>query len=109
MLAGSVHISKKWGFAGLQGISDATLEMHFGLYAGYVKSPTLLNERLTRSANAERRPMRIQRTPTGSGPGLRVNGMRHALGEAYGGFEQWKSDGIISIASRVQVRPSPLR
>ena len=26
--------------AGLQGISDKTLEIHLGLYSGYVKTPT---------------------------------------------------------------------
>lgn len=40
------HISKKWSLSGLQGISDRTLEMHFGLYEGYVKNTNLLNEQL---------------------------------------------------------------
>src|SRR5215469_11524209 len=37
---------KKWDLSGLHGISDATLQMHFGLYEGYVKNVNLLNERL---------------------------------------------------------------
>ena len=28
---------KEFNLSGLHGISDKTLEMHFGLYAGYVK------------------------------------------------------------------------
>jgi superoxide dismutase, Fe-Mn family len=40
------HTAKKWGLSGLQGISDRTLEMHFGLYEGYVKNTNLLNEQL---------------------------------------------------------------
>jgi len=40
------YTPKKWELSGLQGISDATLEMHFGLYEGYVKNVNLLNERL---------------------------------------------------------------
>ena len=40
------YAPKKWDLAGLQGISDATLEMHFGLYEGYVKNANLLNEKL---------------------------------------------------------------
>ena len=40
------YAPKKWNLAGLQGISDATLEVHFGLYEGYVKNVNLLNERL---------------------------------------------------------------
>ena len=31
---------------GLNGISDKTLEMHLGLYAGYVKNTNLLNEKV---------------------------------------------------------------
>jgi Fe-Mn family superoxide dismutase len=31
---------------GLNGISDKTLEIHFGLYAGYVKNTNLLNEQI---------------------------------------------------------------
>jgi Fe-Mn family superoxide dismutase len=38
------YAPKKWNLSGLQGISDATLEMHFGLYEGYVKNTNLLNE-----------------------------------------------------------------
>lgn len=37
---------KKWNLSGLQGISDQTLEIHFGLYEGYVKNTNLLNERI---------------------------------------------------------------
>ena len=31
---------------GLKGISDETLEIHFGLYNGYVKNTNLLNEKV---------------------------------------------------------------
>ena len=41
-----IYTPKKWDLAGLEGISDATLEMHFGLYEGYVKNTNLLNEML---------------------------------------------------------------
>jgi superoxide dismutase, Fe-Mn family len=40
------YTAKKWSLSGLQGISDRTLEMHFGLYEGYVKNTNLLNEQL---------------------------------------------------------------
>ena len=97
------------------GISDATLEMHFSLYEGYVKNTNLLNERL----GAIGRPVE----PPGQIPayaelvrrlGFEYNGMRlheyyfdnmakapgeigtgrlyNALGEAFGGFEEWKKD-----------------
>ena len=37
---------KKFNLSGLQGISDKTLEMHFKLYEGYVKSVNELNEKI---------------------------------------------------------------
>ena len=40
------YVPKKWNLSGLQGISDETLEIHFGLYEGYVKNTNLLNERI---------------------------------------------------------------
>src|SRR5579862_8857510 len=44
--APKTYTPKKWNLAGLQGISDATLEMHFGLYEGYVKNTNLLFEHI---------------------------------------------------------------
>jgi Fe-Mn family superoxide dismutase len=41
------YAPKKWDLSGLQGISDKTLEVHFGLYEGYVKNTNLLNEQLS--------------------------------------------------------------
>ncbi|MBI4524384.1 MAG: superoxide dismutase [Deltaproteobacteria bacterium] len=38
--------SRDFNLSGLQGISDRTLEMHFGLYDGYVKNTNLLTEQL---------------------------------------------------------------
>ena len=37
---------KKFELSGLNGISDKQLEIHFGLYAGYVKNTNLLNEQI---------------------------------------------------------------
>jgi superoxide dismutase, Fe-Mn family len=111
----AVYSPKKWDLAGLTGISDATLEMHFGLYEGYVKNVNLLNDRLSEIRRAGK--------ASGSDPafaelvrrlGFEYNGMRlheyyfdnmskehgevgngglyNALGESYGGFEEWKKD-----------------
>ena len=105
----------KWDLSGLTGISDATLEMHFGLYEGYVKNVNLLNERLS--------GIRAAGKPSGADPayaelvrrlGFEYNGMRlhelyfdnmakqpgaigngklyNALGECYGSFDEWKND-----------------
>lgn len=109
------YAPKKWNLSGLTGISDATLEMHFGLYEGYVKNVNLLNERLA--------DLRQSGKAAGSYPdyaeivrrlGFEYNGMRlheyyfdnmaakpkeigngrlhDALGEGFGGFEEWKKD-----------------
>ncbi len=42
----NVYTPKKWNLAGLQGISDETLQIHFGLYEGYVKNTNLLGEQI---------------------------------------------------------------
>ena len=111
----TIYAPKKWSLSGLTGISDGTLEMHFGLYEGYVKNVNLLNERLGE--------IRADDKAAGSNPGyaelvrrlgFEYNGMRlheyyfdnmcndskeigsgrlyNALGEAYGGFDAWKKD-----------------
>ena len=109
------YTPKKWDLSGLQGISDRTLEVHFGLYEGYVKNVNLLNERLAslrssgqakgadpsyaelvRRLGFEYDGMRLheyyfenmtpQPKPVGSGK------LHEALGTAFGGFDQWKSD-----------------
>src|ERR671918_259022 len=41
-----VYKAKTFKLSGLNGISDQTLEMHFGLYEGYVKNTNLLTEQL---------------------------------------------------------------
>ena len=39
--------AKKFTLSGLKGISDNTLQMHFGLYEGYVKNTNLLLEEIS--------------------------------------------------------------
>ena len=39
--------AKKFQLSGLEGISDKTLDMHFGLYEGYVKNTNLLMEQIS--------------------------------------------------------------
>ena len=116
-LAQQTYTPKKWPLAGLQGISDNTLQVHFGLYEGYVKNTNLLNEQLAEQLSAG--------TAAGANPhfaeitrrlGFEYNGMRlheyyfdnmtakaggtpsstlqSALGATYGDFETWKKDFI---------------
>jgi Fe-Mn family superoxide dismutase len=107
--------AKKWNLSGLTGISDATLETHFGLYEGYVKNVNLLFERLA--------GLRESGDAKGANPGyaeivrrlgFEYNGVRlhelyfdnlttmpagapqgrlqDALGETFGSFDAWKKD-----------------
>jgi superoxide dismutase, Fe-Mn family len=106
---------KKWDLSGLQGISDDTLQIHFGLYEGYVKNTNTLNERIAE--------MRTAGKNSGADPGYaelvrrlgwEFNGMRlheyyfdnltknpkdytggrfyDISGASFGSFENWKKD-----------------
>ena len=46
-MAYAEYKAKKFQLSGLEGISDRTLEMHFGLYEGYVKNTNLLMEQIS--------------------------------------------------------------
>jgi superoxide dismutase, Fe-Mn family len=109
------YTPKKWDLHGLTGISDATLETHFTLYEGYVKNTNSLNEQLSelrqRGENKGSNPkfaemirrlgfeyngMRLHEyyfDNMSREPGQLARGRLHeALGETYGGFEEWKRD-----------------
>jgi Fe-Mn family superoxide dismutase len=109
------YTPKKWDLSGLQGISDDTLQIHFGLYEGYVKNTNTLNERLTeiraagKNAGADPAFAELVRRL-----GWEFNGMRlhefyfdnltknpknytggrlyDLAGEGFGSFENWKKD-----------------
>jgi superoxide dismutase, Fe-Mn family len=110
-----IYSPKKWDLAGLQGISDRTLEMHFGLYEGYVKNTNLLNEQLgdirtsgkaagsnpgyaelVRRLGFEYNGMRLHElyfdNMTKGSSGARSGKLADALGAGYGGFDAWKAD-----------------
>ncbi|HLI96689.1 MAG TPA: Fe-Mn family superoxide dismutase [Candidatus Baltobacteraceae bacterium] len=109
------YTPKKWDLSGLQGISDATLEMHFGLYEGYVKNTNTLIDQTSQ--------LRQSGEGVGSNPkfaelvrrmGWEFNGMRlheyyfdnltkspnelksgrlyELLGSSYGDVETWRKD-----------------
>jgi len=114
-LAAQSYAPQKWNLSGLKGISDKTLELHFGLYEGYVKNTNLLNEHLaakigagstandpefselTRRLGFEYNGMRLHElyfdnlTASSGEPGSTV---RDAVSSAYGDFEHWKADFI---------------
>jgi len=113
-LATQTYSPKKWNLSGLKGISDKTLEMHFGLYEGYVENTNLLNEQiagkiesghavatdlefseLNRRLAFEYNGMRLHElyfnnlTVSSPEPGSEL---KTALAATYGNFETWKKD-----------------
>jgi Fe-Mn family superoxide dismutase len=109
------YTPKKFDLAGLQGISDNTLQVHFGLYEGYVKNTNLLNEQiheivaagkaagadphfaeLTRRLGFEYNGMRLHEyyfgNMTKSAGGSPSSTLSEALGSSFGDFDSWKKD-----------------
>lgn len=109
------YTPKKWDLAGLQGISDATLEMHFALYEGYVKNTNLLLEQtadirksgegqganpkfaeMVRRFGWEFSGMRLHElyfdNMTKNPSELKSGNLYNVLGESFGDFETWKKD-----------------
>ena len=98
----------------LTGISDKTLEIHLGLYAGYVKNTNLLNEKvielteagksgapeyaeLKRRYGFEYNGMRLHEYYFGNlksgGSQLKENStLAQAIVQVYGSLEVWKND-----------------
>ncbi len=115
-LAQESYAPQKWDLAGLQGISDQTLQVHFGLYEGYVKNTNLLNEQIhakiaagqaaasdpafaeiTRRLGFEYNGMVLHEyyfdNMTKSPAAAPTSGALHdALAAGYGDFETWKKD-----------------
>ena len=116
LLTQSPYQAKQFDLHGLQGISDHTLEIHFGLYAGYVKNTNLLNEQLvsmvhegkagtptyaelTRRLGFEYNGMVLHEwyfgnlsRDTSGGEINSSSALGRALGENFGDLETWKKD-----------------
>ena len=115
-LTQATYAPKKWTLANLQGISDQTLAVHFGLYEGYVKNTNLLNEQiseqikagnaaganpgfaeLTRRLGFEYNGMVLHEyyfdNMTSAASGAPTSGkLYEAIGNSFGDFETWKKD-----------------
>jgi superoxide dismutase, Fe-Mn family len=110
-----LYTAKKWDLASLQGISDDTLTIHFGLYEGYVKNTNLLNERIAelraagKNAGADPSYAELVRrlgweyngmvlheyyfdNMTKSPKELASGKLFNALGESFGDVAAWKKD-----------------
>jgi len=116
LLTQTPYKQRTFDLHGLTGISDNTLEVHFGLYAGYVKNTNLLNEQLvdmtqkgqlgspayaelTRRLGFEYNGMVLHEwyfgnmTRDGGGPDISNSSeLGRALGESFGDIETWRKD-----------------
>ena len=109
------YTPKKFDLAGLQGISDNTLQVHFGLYEGYVKNTNLLTEQLseqtragkaagddphfaelTRRLGFEYNGMVLHEyyfgNMTKSAGGSPTSALQDAVAATHGDFDTWKKD-----------------
>jgi Fe-Mn family superoxide dismutase len=114
-LAQQTYVAKDFNLSGLQGISDKTLEMHFGLYKGYVTNTNTLNEHisqlikngqagspeyaeLTRRLGFEYNGMILHEyyfgNMTSSPTGAPSSGgkLAEAINASFGDFDTWKLD-----------------
>jgi Fe-Mn family superoxide dismutase len=120
----SQYIAKDFNLSGLRGISDKTLEIHFGLYQGYVRETNRLNEMiaefLTRGkVDREQMPAYselkrrlgfeyngmvlheyyfLNLKKNGGGEPARDAAFRKAAETSFGDFDTWKSD-FVSLSS----------
>jgi Fe-Mn family superoxide dismutase len=68
---------RKWNLSGVVGISDKTLETHFGLYEGYVKNTNLLREQIaSRTSNGKPKGLDPTFAELERRLGFEYNGMR---------------------------------
>jgi superoxide dismutase, Fe-Mn family len=113
-MATATYKARDFHLSGLTGISDKTLEMHFGLYEGYVSETNQLTERLaemTSAGEAAKNPVYVELTrhlgfeyggmilheyyfdnlsPKGKGKPSRE--LTQAIDRSFGDFETWRTD-----------------
>src|SRR5438093_12287119 len=120
MLQTMDYTPKQFNLSGLQGISDKTLEMHFKLYEGYVKSVNELNEKtaemlkdgrvdqdefpayseLTRRLGFEYNGMVLHEyyfgnlQKQGAGIPASASGFIRAAEPSFGSYDLWKTDFV---------------
>ncbi|TMB92700.1 MAG: superoxide dismutase [Chloroflexi bacterium] len=115
LLTQTPYKQRTFDLHGLTGISDQTLEVHFGLYGGYVKNTNLLNEQLvelsgqgqtatptyaelTRRLGFEYNGMVLHEwyfgnLTRGGGGGIATSSaLGRAIGESFGDIDTWRKD-----------------
>lgn len=115
-MSNQAYQEQKFDLSGLNGISDQQLQVHFGLYAGYVKNTNLLNEQISELIKAgksgtpeyaelkrrlgfEYNGMRLHEyyfgNLTSKASDIQADSPLYArLESAFGSFENWKNDFV---------------
>lgn len=115
-MSNQAYQEQKFDLSGLNGISDQQLQVHFGLYAGYVKNTNLLNEQISELIKAgksgtpeyaelkrrlgfEYNGMRLHEyyfgNLTSNASDIQTDSPLYArLESAFGSFENWKNDFV---------------
>ncbi|HXZ99263.1 MAG TPA: Fe-Mn family superoxide dismutase [Candidatus Binatia bacterium] len=98
LLTVSPYKAKEFQLSGLHGISDQTLEVHLGLYAGYVKNTNTLTEQIVEMS---------QKGQTGS---LAYNELTRRLPFEYNGMvlHEWYFDNLAKDTGGEISSSSPL-
>ncbi|MGH7415317.1 MAG: superoxide dismutase [Candidatus Rokuibacteriota bacterium] len=113
-MATPTYKPRDFNLSGLSGISDKTLELHFGLYEGYVTETNLLTERLAEMAKAgkaAKNPAFAELTRhlgyeyggmilheyyfdslAPKGRGTPARDLTQALEQSFGSFDTWQAD-----------------
>jgi Fe-Mn family superoxide dismutase len=114
-MARPVYKPKQFNLSGLKGISDKTIEMHLGLYEGYVRNTDALTEKLMeitqKKQPAAKDPAYAELTRrlgfeyggmilheyyfenlTPNGKGVPDKALKSALEKSFGTFDTWKAD-----------------
>ena len=86
------YTAKKFDIPKLTGISDKQIEVHVGLYEGYVKHINLLREQITDLTALDKEKYAYAVTETRRRLGFEFNGMR--MHECY--FSQWEGGASAS-------------
>ena len=116
MLESNIYKPRQFNLGKLQGISEKTLEMHFKLYEGYVKSVNELNEKIAKTladgqVDKEEFPAYSELTRRmgfeyngmvlheyyfdnlkGGGPGNPGKSFVSAAENTFGSYDLWKTD-----------------
>jgi Fe-Mn family superoxide dismutase len=111
----SLYKAKEFKLSGLKGISDRTLEMHLGLYEGYVKSTNALTEKLAEMTHKKKASAKDQAFAeltlrlgfeyggmvlheyyfdnlAPNGKGIISDEAKNAIEKNFTTFENWKAD-----------------